>query len=297
MTKDAYRTYCVEKPDMPLFMRDWWMDAVCIGKEWEVIAGMPCLVRKRLGMQFVLMPQETQIGGYFGENVTAEEIAEALKRRKLAYYYQHFPLGSPLPKQLEKLGFTIREHKTYRIENLLDISVIEKRFSKNKQRQIAKAAGLETVMLTAEEFYPFHAACLAEQGKEIAYSETFLKTLDAACKAHNARSIIGIQDKEGQLYAAVYLVYDQNTCYYLIPCYSKRYGDSGAGARLVLESIRFASEHSKTFDFEGSMIPGVANHYAQFGSEAAIFYEVEKVYNPLALIALRIYKHLTRRKR
>ena len=41
------------------------MDAVCVGKRWEVIAGMPCLVRERVGMRFVVMPQQTQIGGYF----------------------------------------------------------------------------------------------------------------------------------------------------------------------------------------------------------------------------------------
>ena len=41
------------------------MDAVCVRKRWELIAGMPCLVRERVGMRFVVMPQQTQIGGYF----------------------------------------------------------------------------------------------------------------------------------------------------------------------------------------------------------------------------------------
>ena len=62
--------------DLPIFMQSWWLDAVCAGKEWDVmlypadadsadkvVAAMPYLIRKRLGVKFVIMPQMTQIGG------------------------------------------------------------------------------------------------------------------------------------------------------------------------------------------------------------------------------------------
>lgn len=295
MTKSDYRTYCEATPDLPLFMQAWWMDAVCVGKQWDVIAGMPCLIRKRFGMRFVLMPQETQIAGAMSGN--AADIAAALDASHLAYYFQHYPIGSPLPEQLQHYGFRIRPHVTYRIEDLHDMEAVEKAFSENKRRQIRKAAGLKTVEVSPADFYRFHDACMQEQGKQIAYSEAFFRSLNAACEAHNARHIIGLATEAGELCAAVFLVYDKQTCYYLIPCYSPRYKDSGAGARLALEAIRFAATHSRVFDFEGSMIPGVANHYAQFGSKPIYFYEVEKVYNPLALMVLRVYRFLTRKKR
>ena len=285
------------------------MDAVCAGKRWEVIAGMPCLVRERCGLRYVVMPQETQIGGKWTVDngqltidngqwaKMAREIAEALKERRLDYYYQHFPIGSELPEELEKLGFTIRKHTTYRIEDLGDLEAVERRFSENKRRQIRKAAGLELVRVEPERFYAFHAECLHAQGKEISYSKAFFDSLNAACEAHEAREILGLQDAQGNLHAAVFLVYDKRTCYFLIPCYSPKFGSSGAGARIVAEAIRFAAEHSKAFDFEGSMIPGVANHYAQFGSTPAYFYEVERVYNPLFKLLLSLYHFLTRKKR
>ena len=303
-----YRKYCEETPGLPLFMQAWWMDAVCAGKRWEVIAGMPCLVRERLGMRYVVMPQETQIGGYFvpvksqkskvkGESEIAEEIVKGLRERKLDYYYQHFPIGSPLPEELEKRGFTIRKHTTYRIEDLQDLEAVRKRYSENKRRQIRKAAALEPVDVEPERFYAFHKACLEKQGKEIAYSEAFFRSLDAACVAHDARKILGLQDDAGALHTAVYLVYDEMTCYFLIPCYAPEFGSSGAGARIVDEAIGFASEKGLVFDFEGSMIPGVANHYAQFGSMPRYFYEVEKVYNPMFRIVLKLYHLMTRKKR
>ena len=302
MTPD-YHTYCLETPDLPLFMRDWWMDAVCVGKHWELIAGMPCLMRERVGMRFVVMPQQTQIGGRWlqGEGCrvqeVADEITKALREKRLDYYYQHFPIGSPLPEELAKRGFSIRKHTTYRIENLQDLETIRHGYSENKKRQIRKAAALELVEMNPERFYIFHKKCLKDQGKEIAYSEAFFRSLDAACQAHEARKILGLQDTNGALHAAVYLVYDRNTCYFLIPCYAPQFGSSGAGARIVDEAIAFASAHSKAFDFEGSMIPGVANHYAQFGSTPAYFYEVEKVYNPLFRVVKKVYHLMTRRKR
>ena len=303
MTTD-YRAYCREMPDLPLFMQDWWMDAVCVGKRWEVIAGMPCLVRERVGMRFVVMPQQTQIGGRWLSSAesrrvadVAREIADALRARKLDYYYQHFPIGSPLPEELEKRGFTIRKHTTYRIEDLGDLDAVRKRYSENKRRQIRKAAALELVEVEPERFYAFHKDCLKAQGKEIAYSEAFFRSLDAACEAHKAREILGLQDANGALHAAVYLVYDKNTCYFLIPCYAPQFGSSGAGARIVDEAIAFAAEHSKVFDFEGSMIPGVAKHFKQFGAKPATYYSVEKFYRRWFVIPYWAYRIFTFRRR
>lgn len=281
--------------ERPIFLNAWWMDAVCTGKEWRYIADMPCLVRRRFGMKYILMPQQTQIGGKYDGDT--REIVSALKAEDLAYYCQHFPISSPLPEELAKQGFNIRKHITYRIEDLSDIESLQKTFSENKRRQIRKAANLHPTSLTPEQFYAFHRQCLQAQGKQIAYSWDFFRTLYAACEAHQAGQILALQDASGQVHAAVFLVYDAQTCYYLIPCYAPAHKDSGAGARIVLESLRFASKHSQTFDFEGSMIPGVANHYAQFGSKPTFFYEVEKVYNPLFPLALKAYSFLTRKKR
>jgi hypothetical protein len=66
--------------------------------------------------------------------------------------------------------------------------------------------------------------------------------------------------------------------YYLIPCYDPQYKSSGASALLVLEAIKLAQRLGVAFDFEGSMIKGIANHYKQFGSTATYYYSVEKYY-------------------
>jgi len=304
MTKAEYHAYCISTPNLPLFMQDWWMDAVCVGKEWDVIAGMPCLIRKRLGFKYIVMPQQTQIGGLYTPPISfqeqqkkTQEIVEALHGLHLAYYYQHFPLGSPIPEKLVNEGFDIIDKVTYRIEDLHNLEEVEKNFSVNKRRQIKKAENLRVVDLSADDFYSYHAACLKEQGKEISYSHEFFASLSAACEAHRASRIIAVGSDSEHIHAAAFLVYDKQTCYYLMPCYSQQYKDSGAGALLVWEAIQFAAQLGVAFDFEGSMIPGVANHYRQFGAVPTPFRAVERIYNPLFTIALLINDIRNRKKK
>ena len=73
--KERYAEFCQHQPDMPVMMQPWWLEAVCAGKEWdvmlftrsdigmqankddEIVAALPYLIRKRLWYKFILMPQ------------------------------------------------------------------------------------------------------------------------------------------------------------------------------------------------------------------------------------------------
>lgn len=118
-----------------------------------------------------------------------------------------------------------------------------------------------------------------EQAKQISYSREFLLVLDRKASRLQQCQIIAIKDADNITMAAAFLIWDAQTLYYLIPCYSPRYKNSGAGALLVLEAIKLAREKGLVFDFEGSMLRGVANHYKQFGSTATTYYSVEKYYH------------------
>jgi lipid II:glycine glycyltransferase (peptidoglycan interpeptide bridge formation enzyme) len=129
-----------------------------------------------------------------------------------------------------------------------------------------------------EEFYRFHVQCLREQSKQISYSREFLLVLNRKTQRLGQSQILSIRNADNEVLAAAYLVWDKHSMYYLIPCYDLKYKDSGASALLVLEAIKLARQKGVSFDFEGSMIKGVANHYKQFGSTQTIYYSVEKYY-------------------
>ncbi len=261
---------------MTVFQTDWWQTAVRRG------------VRSKYGIRYLLMPQLTPW-------VPLTKDAEKLG---LWYYYEQTIPGEARPDDLEKRGYTITERVTYRIENLSDMAAVEKRFSENKRRQIKRSAGLTVACtttgsggpMTAEDFYDFHVACLRKRGKECSYKREFFLSLAAAAFAHKSGAIITLYDKENVPCAAAFLVYDEVYCYYLVPTFDLEKEKTGASARLAQEAIRFAASKGLGFDFEGSMHPGIANHYRQFGSSPVAYYGVERTFCPLFRLALWAYK-------
>lgn len=313
--KEAYAAFCKWNKDIPIFLTDWWLEAVCAGKQWDVAlsrdsdgniqAAMPYLLCKRAGLRYVVMPQMTQIGGiWLREDIAGNEelvrtVCEDFTRQladlKLNYYYQHYPVGSPAVEPLKALGFTVKERVTYRIEDLSDLDKVINAFSKNKKRQLQKALALHAdTAMSAEEFYRFHEQCLREQGKKISYTREFLLLLERKANRLEQCRILTIRNADNVALAAVFLVWDAQSMYYLIPCYSPAYKDSGAGALLALEAIKYAREKQVLFDFEGSMIRGVANHYRQFGSTPSLYYSVERYYSWWFRIVFFFYRLLRR---
>ena len=298
--KELYHEFCLRTSNLPIFMQDWWLNAVCAGKQWDVLlsfdengeiqAAMPYLLRKRAWMKYIVMPQQTQIGGiWLSDDVLSDsanrmteicqEFARQLAELGLSYYYQHYPISSPAVEQMRALGFKTKERITYRIEDLSDLDKVIGNFSKNKKRQLQKALSLHTeTNMSIEDFYRFHVQCLQEQGKQISYSREFLLVLERKTSRLQQSQIISICNADNEVLAAAFLVWDKNSMYYLIPCYTPKHKDSGAGALLVLEAIKLARQKGVAFDFEGSMIRGVANHYKQFGSTRTIYYSIEKYY-------------------
>ena len=180
---------------------------------------------------------------------------------------------------MQGLGMKVKERVTYRVNDLRDMNKVVDSFSKNKKRQLQKAMALKVERgLNVETFYTFHKNCMEERKREIAYTREFLLVLQRKAARAKQCEIISIRTLDDELCAAAFLVWDKQYLYYLIPCYSERFKDSGAGALLALEAMKVAREQHVKFDFEGSMNSGIANHYKQLGSTAETYYSVEKLY-------------------
>ena len=310
--KERYIEWSATQEYVPIFMMPWWLDAVCAGKEWnvllaedekgEIIGAMPYLLRKRAWFKYIVMPQMSQIGGiWVTPEITADRwktaevcrvLKEQLDKMRLAYYYQQYLPGSLCVNAMRALGFKVRERVTYRMEDLSDMDNVIANFSKNKRRQLQKAMSLHAVhTMDVEEFYRFHCQCLAARKRQISYSREFLLVLERKARRLGQCEILSICNTDREPYAAAFLVWDKNYMYYLIPAYNPAFGDSGASALLALEAMKMAREKHLLFDFEGSMDRGTAKHYQQFGSTPVTYFSVEKYYKPLFRIAIWI-QHL-----
>ena len=197
--KERYIEWAGQQDYVPISMMPWWLDAVCAGKEWDVllaededgqIAGaMPYLLRKRAWHKFIVMPQLSQIGGiWVTPEVTADKwktaevcrkIVEQMDTMGLSYYYQQYLPGSLCVDAMRALGFKTRERVTYRMEDLSNLDAVIDGFSKNKKRQLQKALSLHAERtMEVEDFYRFHCRCLASRKRKISYTREFLLVLE-----------------------------------------------------------------------------------------------------------------------
>ena len=306
--KERYIAWAAQQDYVPLMMQPWWMDAVCAGKQWDVLIAednegkilgiLPYLLRKRLWYKYIIMPQMTQTGGIWvapeitGDKwATAEvcrQFSEQLEALQVAYYYQQFRPRSLCVDAMRALGFKTRERITYQVEDLSDLDKLIASYSKNKRRQLQRALSLhaEHDKMPVEDFYRFHTLCMEGRRRKLSYTREFLLVLERKARRNGQCEILSICNADGQPYAAALLVWDNKSMYYLIPCYDVVFRDSGAGALMVLEAMKLAREKHVIFDFEGSMDRGVAKHYKQFGSTPVTYFSVEKCYKPLFRLAL-----------
>ena len=309
--KERYSAWAEEQEYLPIFMMPWWLDAVCAGKEWDVLlaedekghilGAMPYMLRKRAWLKYIIMPQQTQIGGiWVAAEITGDKwrtaevcrmIKEQLDTMGLAYYYQQYMPGSLCVDAMRALGFKTRERVTYRVEDLSDLDALIDSFSKNKKRQLQKALSLHAERkMDIEDFYRFHCHCMALRKRKISYTREFLLVLERKARRFKQCEILSICNADGKPYAAAFLVWDKNYMYYLIPTYDPAFGESGAGALLALEAMKMAREKQVRFDFEGSMDRGIAKHYKQFGSIPFTYFSIEKYYKPMFRLAIWFQK-------
>ena len=309
--KERYSAWVAEQEYLPITLMPWWLDAVCAGKEWDVLlaedeqgnilGAMPYLLRKRLWQKYIVMPQMTQVGGIWvtsevtGDKWRTAEVCRQLKEQLdtmgLAYYYQQYMPGSLCVNAMRGLGFKTRERVTYRVEDLSDLDKVIDSFSKNKKRQLQKALSLHAERsMDVEDFYRFETQCLASRKRKCSYSREFLLVLERKARRLGQCTILSICNADGQPYAAAFLVWDKKYLYYLIPTFDPAFQDSGASALLVLEAMKIAREKQVMFDFEGSMDKGIAKHYQQFGSKPVTYFCVEKYYKPLFRFAIWFQK-------
>lgn len=309
--KERYIEWTSQQDYVPIFMMPWWLDAVCAGKEWDVllaedengaiVGAMPYLLCKRAWYKYIIMPQQTQIGGiWVTAEITADrwrtaevcrQLKEQLDAMGLAYYYQQYMPGSLCVDAMHALGCKTQERVTYRIEDLSDLDAVITSFSTNKKRQLQKALSLHAEhTMEAEDFYRFHTRCLQARKRECSYSREFLLVLERKARRLGQCEILSICNADGVPYAAAFLIWDSKSMYYLIPAFDPAFKESGASALLVLEALKLAREKHVIFDFEGSMDRGTAKHYKQFGSIPTTYFSVEKYYKPIFRLAIWFQK-------
>ena len=105
----------------------------------------------------------------------------------------------------------------------------------------------------------------------------FVKNLYKQCSVNNACKIFYAKEVNGNIIAANFLVYDDTTVYYLMGGIDPTKKDLGGMDMILHESVKFALESGRRFDFEGSMLESVEKYFRSYGSQQKPYYNISKV--------------------
>jgi hypothetical protein len=311
---EKYRTFCKTEKKIPIFSKDWWLDAVCSepGISWDVvillkgddiIASMPYCIKRKRGLTYITMPKLTQtIGPWFRDSKA--KYAKTLSQQKsmikeliqklppFDHFVQnfHYSITNWLPFYWD--GFEQSTQYTYIIKDLTNLEKIWESFQDNIRREIKKAKNRFYLKvdsnLDIDKFFELNYSTFRRQGLRPPYSVDFIRQLDNSCKANNSRKIFYARDNQGIVHAAIYIVWDEVSAYYLMGGTDQSKRNSGANSLCMWEAIKFASTVTGRFDFEGSMIESVERFFRGFGARQMPYFRIKKVNSRLLKLMVAI---------
>lgn len=306
-TKAVYRRLCDEESSIPLFLQPWWLDATCGEDHWdvalvmggdEVHAALPYRLARNRGFKVLSQPTLTPFLGPWMRDTAAtransygrqKDLMTALAEQLPPYdhYQQNWSpeITNWLP--FYWLGFQQTTRYTYALGDLSDETALWKGLRENIRREIRKAQGRYGLVIasdpTLDEFLKLNDLTFSRQGRRRSYSDDYVRRIDAACAERGNRRIFIARDPEGRSHAAVYIVWNADSAYYLMGGGDPELRNSGATSLCMWEAIRFASGVTRRFDFEGSMLEPVERFFRAFGAEQIAYFKVSRT--PSRLLA------------
>lgn len=299
--KQKYRELCKRESSIPIFSRDWWLDALIGENNWdvaiiergeEIIASFPYVIKTKFVFTILSMPVLTQAMGiwikypeqqkqkYVTKLSYEKEIFSALidKLPSCDYFSQnfHWSITNWLPFYWK--GFQQTTCYTYILEDLSSLDSIFLNFESSIKNHIKKTEKIFQVYTDddIERFYRLHRMTSIRNNIKLLTLD-FIKRLDDACKNRNCRKIFFVRDKNGEIPAAIYIVWDDRCAHYILSGRNPNIKNAGLTCLLLWEAIKFSSTVTKAFNFEGSMLENIESLFRHFGGIQMPYFEITKI--------------------
>jgi hypothetical protein len=271
-----------------LFQEPWWLN-LATGGEWEeavvtnnqgVIARLPYRRLRRFGATVLTQPRLTPYAGPWFRPSSAKAANQFSERQKLtAELLSKLPrydlfsqnlwpeLGDWLP--FHWAGFSQSTSYTNWHRDLSNPEELWRGFLEATRREIRKAQSRVQVVVSddIDKLCDLHERTFARQGLAPPRERAYLRrVVEGVVRAGHGRLALAL-DESGIAHAANLVVFDQRSAHYLIGGSDPEHRVSGAASLLMWDAIQFAAARSRVFDFEGSMVEGIARFFRGFGPE------------------------------
>jgi hypothetical protein len=252
-----------------LYPYSWYLDLVSPGWDALVMDGfravMPLTWTKKLGFRMLLQPILAQQLGVFSRDPLEPVMLEAF-------------LNS-IPKRFRYIDICLNRENhdipgrwaSFERHNYeLDLSGPEDAYNENTRRNLHKGQSLDftfrSISVREYLYLKFHGMKDARPGVRWSYLENLFGGLLRLKKA----DIFGLF-RGDELQAAAILGYAVSRTIYLNGCNSDAGKENRAMFVLMDKLISQSRGAERTFDFEGSNIPGVARFYEGFGGKRTLY--------------------------
>lgn len=292
-----YDRFVELSPQGSLFHKSWWLDAVApnkykilfVKRNDKILAAWPLTFRKLAGLTILMLPSLTPALGImfapprkmkYSERLSDEMslISEMVRLiPKHSFFCQHFPTEFTNWLPFYWAGFKQATRYTYVIEDLSDIDRVWEnvRYGTKRKINMAIKSGIRVVTdLSLDKFLDLNELTYKRQRLPLPYSREYIRRIDGACIKNNARKIFFAVDEAGQIHAAVYIVYDRKSAYYLLGGADPALNNCGAHFLALWEAVKFASQVTRRFDFEGSMHKSIEPVFRGFGGVQTPYMEI-----------------------
>ncbi|TAH69112.1 MAG: GNAT family N-acetyltransferase [Anaerolineaceae bacterium] len=300
-------------PQGSLFHKSWWLEAVAqnkyqilsIKKNDEIVVAWPLTFKKIMGLELIMPPPLTPRLGIilapsrkikYSEKLSDEmslisELTRLLPKHSLFNQRFSTEFTNWLPLFWDHFKQTTRY--TYVIEDLSDMNHVWEnvRYSTKRKINLAIKNGIKVLTdLSLDKLLDLNELTFKRQKLPLPYSREYVYRIDEACIKNNARKMFFAVDESGQIHAAVYIVYNQKAAYYLIGGADPTLNNYDAHFLALWEAVKFASQVSHSFDFEGSMYENIESVFRGFGAVQKPYMEITKG-NCLAKSAFNAYRN------
>lgn len=292
--KEKYRQLCLAEPSIPIYSKDWWLDATSLNGDWDVaiyeedgvILGTWCYFFKiKLGFKIITTPLLTKYQGIWFKNndyelgkseiITNELIKQLPNFSSLTQYFST-SYTNWLPLYWNKFKQSTRY--TFVIEDLTDLEKVYNNFSFYRKKAIRKAQKSYRIEFgyDASQLFELMKKNLFILNEKISFSKVEFVKLIEACEKNNSGQAILCLDSNNQIVCFNYIVWDNLTTHYILSSYDAKICKNGVTDFLLYETIKFASTKTKEFDFEGSMNKGIAYHFNYFTTKKNQYFMIYK---------------------
>ena len=262
-----------------IYATSWYLDIV--SPDWEALVEddyksiMPLPAKKKYGIPYLIQPKFVQQLGIFSPNqINTDLVTDYLHTIPHKFVWQCFHWNSKNPLN----GFHgVNVRLNYELSLLHNYDSIFCNYNENTQRNIAKANKSGYQVVKMNDFCGFHE--LYKRYSRHAPNETSIYQLQQIIDASLSKRmglIMVARNLKMEVVAGAFFLTAFDRIIYLTSFVTDEGYSNSAMFLIMDEMIKRYSSGLSVFDFEGSMIPGIARFFEGFGGVKTAYFEYNK---------------------